>query len=159
MNRYISGCRRLLQNTLCKPNTRTSNILEQPEIWPGWCTVGVRVPHIWRPRSASLGPADTLSPFLRRDFLELAVCGGDAIILILIVLARLPTLDELLAVYAKVEAGSSIVEERVTLRISEVLDASVCCSLLVLPTVNGTFLARVFVESLTTFCTTAILTL
>ena len=89
-NRYISGCMRLLQNPISKPNTRTSNIVEQPEIWPGWCTNGVRAQHLWqpfwcrapsvgvsRPRLASLGPADTVSPFVRRDFLELAVYGGD----------------------------------------------------------------------------------
>jgi hypothetical protein len=76
-NRRVSGCWRLLQNTLCKPNTRTSNILEQPEIGAGWCTVGVRVPHIWRPRSASLGPGDAVGPFVGRYFLELAVYGGD----------------------------------------------------------------------------------
>ena len=89
-NRYISGCMRLLQNPISKPNTRTSNIVEQPEIWPGWCTNGVRAQHLWqpfwcrapsvgvsRPRLASLGPADTVSPFVRRDFLELAVYCGD----------------------------------------------------------------------------------
>jgi hypothetical protein len=76
-NRYISGCMRLLQNPLGKPNTRTSNILEQPEIRPGWCTIGVRGPHFWRPRSASLGPGDAVGPFVGRDFLELAVNCGD----------------------------------------------------------------------------------
>ncbi len=41
-NRRVSrGCR-LFQNPLGKPNTRTSNILEQPEMRPGWCTIGVR---------------------------------------------------------------------------------------------------------------------
>src|SRR5215208_2801802 len=81
---------RLLQNPISKPNTRTSNIVEQPEIWPGWCTNGVRAQHLWqpfwcrappvensRPRLASLGPADTVSPFVGRDFLELAVYCGD----------------------------------------------------------------------------------
>jgi hypothetical protein len=42
MNRYISGCMRLLQNPIGKPNTRTSNIREQPEMGSGWCTNGVQ---------------------------------------------------------------------------------------------------------------------
>jgi hypothetical protein len=36
-------CWRLFQNPLDKPNARTSNILEQPEIGAGWCTVGVQI--------------------------------------------------------------------------------------------------------------------
>jgi hypothetical protein len=76
-NRLVSGSWRLFQNPLGKPNTGTSNILEQPEIRPGWCTVGVRVPHIWLQRSASLGPGDAVGPFVRWDFLELAVYCGD----------------------------------------------------------------------------------
>jgi hypothetical protein len=74
--RVSSGCR-LFQNPLGKPNTRTSNILEQPEFRPGWCTIGVREPHFWWPRSASLGPGDAIGPFVGRDFLELAVNCGD----------------------------------------------------------------------------------
>ena len=41
-NRRVSGCWWLLQNPLDKPNTPTSNIREQPEIRPGWCTNGVQ---------------------------------------------------------------------------------------------------------------------
>lgn len=33
----------MFQNPLDKPNTRTSNILEQPEFSPGWCTVDAGV--------------------------------------------------------------------------------------------------------------------
>src|SRR5215218_9700334 len=89
-NRPFSGCWLLFQNPIGKPNTRASNILERPEIGPGWCTVGVRAQRLWqplwcrvqsvgisRPRLAAPGPADTVSPFVGRDFLELAVYGGD----------------------------------------------------------------------------------
>jgi hypothetical protein len=42
-HRRVSGGWRLFQNPLDKPNPRTSNILEQPEIGAGWCTVGVQI--------------------------------------------------------------------------------------------------------------------
>src|SRR5215211_483449 len=51
--------------------------MDQSEIRPGWCTVGVRLPHTWRPRSASLGPGDAVGPLVGRDFLELSIYGGD----------------------------------------------------------------------------------
>ena len=33
----------MFQNPLDKLNTRTGNILEQPEIGAGWCTVGAQI--------------------------------------------------------------------------------------------------------------------
>jgi hypothetical protein len=53
-NRRVSVCWRLFQNPLDKPNTRTSNIVEQPEIRAGWCRVGVQILASARPYSVKL---------------------------------------------------------------------------------------------------------